>query len=49
MFGEVMTALWNVMQIPITLYGFTVTMGQLYLFSLIGGLVCYAVFKILWG
>lgn len=48
-FQEVMSSLWQIMNIPITLYGFTLTMGEIYIFSIILGFVVYAVFKILWG
>lgn len=48
-FQTIMLAAWNIMNIPITIYGFTITYGQVYLFSLISGLVAIAIFKILWG
>lgn len=48
-FQEIMITAWNIMNIPITLYGFTITFGQIYIFSLLTGLVAIALFKILWG
>lgn len=48
-FQTIMQYAWNIMSIPITIYGFTFNYGQVYLFSLLGGLVAIAIFKILWG
>ncbi len=49
MFSDVMTALWSCMTVPINIYGFTLNLGGIFLFSLITSLVAYALFKILWG
>ncbi len=49
MFQQVMQALWSCMSVQINIYGFTVTLGGIFIFSLITSLVAYALFKILWG
>lgn len=48
-FQTVLSAAWSIMSIPITLYGFTFTYGEVYIFSLLSGLVAIAIFKYLWG
>ena len=48
-FANIMSAAWNLMCTEFTLYGFTISYGKMYLFSLISGLVILALFKYLWG
>ena len=48
-FQNIMLSVWNLMCTEFTVYGFTISYGQLYLFSLLSGLVAIALFKILWG
>lgn len=48
-FQTVLAAAWSIMNIEITLYGFTFTYGQVYIFSLLSGIVALAIFKFLWG
>lgn len=48
-FEEIFSAVWQIMSIPITIYGFTFTYGQVYIFTTILIFVGIAIFKILWG
>ena len=48
-FQIVMSAAWNLMCTEFTLYGFTLSYGKIYLFSLLIGIVTLALFKMLWG
>lgn len=48
-FQTILSATWNIFNTEFTLYGFTLSYGKIYLFSLLIGLVAIAIFKILWG
>ena len=48
-FQTVMNAAWQLMSIQFTLYGFTISYGQVFLFTVLSSIVAYAIFKILWG
>lgn len=48
-FSTIMAAAWQIMNTEFTLYGFTLSYADVYLFSLLIGFVAYAIFKILWG
>lgn len=39
---------WELMNTRFTIYGFTLSYGEAYLFSIIASLTAYAIFKILW-
>lgn len=48
-FQTVMNAAWQLMSIQFTLYGFTISYSQVFLFTVLSSIVAYAIFKILWG
>ena len=47
-FAQVMLYAWNIMCTPFTLYGFDLSYGEIYLFSLLITLVAIGVFEFLW-
>ena len=48
-FQLILSSTWQLMSTEFTIYGFTISYAEVYLFSIISGLTAYAIFKILWG
>ena len=48
-FQTVMSYAWQLMSIQFTIYGFTISFAQVFLFTILSSLVAYAIFRILWG
>ena len=47
--GTIFSYCWSLFSIGMTFGEFTITFGQVFLFSIIVGLTCTALFRYLWG
>lgn len=48
-FARIMELAWNLMCTELTLYGFTFSYGQIFIYLLLTILVCRGIFYYLWG
>lgn len=48
-FQNIMQLAWQIMCTEFTLYGFTISYGGIFVFTLLSSLVATALFKYLWG
>ena len=46
-FQNIMLSAWNLINIEFTLYGFTLSYGKVFLFTILSSLLAYAIFKAL--